>query len=92
MEATEFPSGWKGQIMRPVSISTARPTVGFQLSIDTAEHIHGLAQENGVSDTDLMKLGIALAEILTQAKREGHRLAIVDREGRVVRDVARPQG
>jgi hypothetical protein len=88
MENEQNPPVGKGFVMRPVSISTARPTAGFQLSAETAERVHGIAQENGVTDAALVRLGLVLAEILTMAKRDGNRLAIVDNEGNVVQQIS----
>jgi hypothetical protein len=86
MENAQDPPWGKSHVIRPVGA-----TVAFEASADTSAHIRALAAENNLDETDLVKLGLGLAEIFTQAKREGHRLAIVDSAGNVVRDVARPR-
>ncbi|MFI5460878.1 MAG: hypothetical protein ACHRXM_36165 [Isosphaerales bacterium] len=86
MENMQDPPWGKSYVIRPVGANIA-----FEASADTSANIRALAAENNLDETDLVKLGLALAEIFTQAKRDGHRLAIVDRAGKVVRDVARPR-
>jgi hypothetical protein len=88
MESRPDPPPWgKGHVVRPIGTPLAQRGVVYQPSEATSQHLHELATENGVSDIEFMKLGLALAEILTEAKREGNRLAVVDGDGRVVHEL-----
>ena len=84
---TEPPPWGAGQVIRPVGSGHAERGTVYQVSEATSHHLHELATENGMSDIELVKLGIALAEVLTRAKKEGNRLAVVDRDGAIVNEL-----
>jgi hypothetical protein len=76
-----------GFVQEPKSRGT--PLV-LEASPDTSDRIHELALQNRLSDVDLVKLGLALVEILTSARSEGNRLAVVDHDGQVVQELKWP--
>ena len=81
---------------RPGENSTAmRPTQAgtpflVRASVHTSKRIHDLASTNGVSDTDVFKMGIALLDVFTQAKQAGNRLVVVDEQGNIVQEIKGP--
>jgi hypothetical protein len=83
----DSPPWGKGLVVRPIGTPLSQGGVVYQPSEATSQHLHELATENGVSDIEFVKLGLALAEILTTAKREGNRLAVVDGDGKVVHEL-----
>jgi len=62
----------------------------LEASPDNSDRIHELAVQNRLSDVDLVKLGLALVEILTSARSERNRLAVVDHNGQVVQELKWP--
>jgi hypothetical protein len=88
MENTAEPPPWgTGHVIRPAGTAQTQRAIVYQASEATSHHLHELATENGISDIEFVKLGLALAEILTKAKKEGNRLAIVDRDGAIVNEL-----
>ena len=85
MENRQIAPWGKEFVVKPV---TAGHPITFQASPDTSDRMRGLAAENSISDSDLVKLGLALVEIVTNAKKEGNRLAIVSSDGNVVQYIA----
>ncbi|MFI5453958.1 MAG: hypothetical protein ACHRXM_00750 [Isosphaerales bacterium] len=83
MENRQDPPWGKGHVIRPTGSA-----IVLQASPATSGRIRDSAAENGVSDTDLVKMGLALVDILTRVKKEGHRLAVVDIDGNLVQDIA----
>jgi hypothetical protein len=65
----------------------AQGGIVYQPSEATSRHLRDLAAENEISDIEFVKLGLALAEVLTKAKRDGNRLAVVDRDGSIVQEL-----
>ncbi len=61
--------------------SSGAPFV-IEASKATSERMRALAEANDVSPTGLIKLGMALVDVLTDAKKEGHHLAVVDSRDR----------
>jgi hypothetical protein len=87
MENRPDPPLFGGGVMRAVGPAIAQAGIVYQPSEATSRHLRDLAAENEISDIELVKLGLALAEILTKAKRDGNRLAVVNRDGRIVHEL-----
>jgi hypothetical protein len=92
MENRSDPPMWgTDYVMRPVSTSTARPSPlrgsVFEMPPVTSDLIRKLAKDHGMTEEELVRLGLALAELLAMAKRDGNRLAIVDDAGKVVHQI-----
>lgn len=85
MENELNPSSWGAALVEKPN-SRGAPLV-LEASPDTSDRIHELAVQNRMSDVDLVRLGLALAHILTTAKKEGNRLAVVDEDGQVVQEI-----
>jgi hypothetical protein len=81
----DTPPRGAGLVQRP--LSRAAPLV-LEASPATSDRIHELAVQNRLSDVDVVRLGLALVEVLTSAKQEGNRLAVVDHDGQVVQELA----
>lgn len=50
----------------------------------------GLAREHGWTITDLVRLSLSLLKIAYEAASEDNRLAVVDKRGRVVKEILLP--
>jgi hypothetical protein len=85
MENRQVPPWGKDVVAKPVA---AGQPITFQASPETSDRMRSLAAENSITDSDLVKLGLALVEIITTAKKEGNRLAIVGNDGSVVQYIA----
>ncbi|MFI5457769.1 MAG: hypothetical protein ACHRXM_20190 [Isosphaerales bacterium] len=71
-------------VQKPITVGSS---MVLQASAYTSERIHDLAVKNQMSDADLVKLGLALAEIMTRARANGNHLAVVDSDGKVIQDI-----
>ena len=76
-----------GFVEKPNSSGT--PLV-LEASPDTSDRIHELALQNRLSDVDVVRLGLALVQVLTSARSEGNCLAVVDHDGQVVQEITGP--
>ena len=69
-------------------------TVGSPLTLQasgtTSDRIRALANTNGVSESELVKLAIALMQVYTSATKEGKHLAVIDANGNVIEEIAGP--
>jgi hypothetical protein len=72
-------------------ISSSGTPFIIEASKATSERMRALAEANDLSPSGLIKLGMALVEVLTDAK-EGHHLAVVDSDGNVIQDIAGRRG
>ena len=59
----------------------------YELSPGFARYIEGLALRAGASETDLLTRAFALYAAALQAKQQGKRLAILDPDGQVEREI-----
>ena len=64
--------------------------VNFILSERAYSDLAALAKETKRTMTELVRLGLGLVKIATEAERNGHRLVITDSSGRAIKEIVLP--
>jgi hypothetical protein len=72
--------------------TTGRVTKRFNanLPVETHEEIERLSREHNWTFTELIRLALSLLKVAYEAVREGNRLAVVNKRGRVVKEILLP--
>jgi len=72
--------------------TTGRVTKRFNanLPVETHEEIERLSREHNWTFTELIRLALSILKVAYEAVREGNRLAVVNKRGRVVKEILLP--
>jgi predicted transcriptional regulator len=64
--------------------SSAKVRLTLDLTDELNDRLNGLAAEAGGSKSELLRKAIALVEVAVEAKRSGRRVAVIDKNDKVV--------
>ena len=75
-------------------VETPKPPVqrrlNFILSDDSYQDLQDLASQSQRTMTDLIRYGLGMMRIFVEAKRQRHRVMIVDDQGKAVKEIVLP--
>lgn len=71
--------------VKPKSANVRR--LSINLPLRTFQVLLNLAEETGRSLTEMVRIGVALSQVAIEEEAHGRKLAVIDREGRVVKEI-----
>jgi hypothetical protein len=74
----------------PTSVGKLTRRLNANLPIEAYDEAERLARKHGWTITDLIRLALSLLKIGYEANEDGNRLAVVNKRGRVVKEILLP--